>query len=558
MTAANISRRRRTPATRRSDRAAEPSARISRRDLLTALGIVALAVVAYLPVLRAGFVWDDIAVTENPVIAARDGLWRIWFDPRANVLEDHYWPLVYTSFWVEFRLWGLAAAGYHTVNVLLHALNSVLVWLVLRRIGAMGAVFAGALFAVHPIHVESVAWIIERKDVLSALFYLLSAWSFLGFAATRRRGLQVASAALLLAAMLCKSIAVTLPVALLLALWWKNGRVTRRDLLDVAPLAAVAAVVAVFDMWYLRSGGNEQLGLSLGERIVIGGRAAWWYVARTLVPFPQMPIHPRWEPTAVAAAWLWPAAMIAALVALFVARRRIGRGFFAGTAFLVLTVGPVLGVVPHGFMRFSFVAERFAYLASMGVIAVVAAGAANLWDKARGGAGDGGNALPARAVSAVCVAAALALAALTFSYASKWHNPETLWRHAVASNPDAYEAHHQLATAMGQAGRIDDAIAAFEATLRLKPDYAEARANYALALEVKGDRAAGAARGANAPCATNPTTARGTTSSGRSWRAVAGWPRRFRTSRRHVRLQPWNADARANLETARGHAVPPR
>jgi protein O-mannosyl-transferase len=557
MTTAAPSRKRRNPNSRQGRSATASGPRISRADLLSTLGIVTLAFVAYLPVLRAGFVWDDIAVTENPVIGAADGLWRIWFDPRANVLEDHYWPLVYTSFWAEFRLWGLTAPAYHAVNVLIHAANSVLVWLLLRRMGARGAAFAGVLFAVHPIHVESVSWIIERKDLLSGMFYLLSAYTFLGFTAGRRRGLQAASVALLAAAMLCKSIAVTLPVALLLALWWRNGRITRRDLLDVAPLAAAAVIVATLDMWYLRTGGNEPLGLSLAERVVISGRAAWWYVARMMDPYPLMPIHPRWEATTAAVAWLWPASMIAALGLLFVLRARIGRAPFAALAFLVLTAAPVLGLVPHGFMRFSFVAERFAYLASIGVIALAAAGGAVLWDEARRADMRRGKHLLARIVLAGGAVVALEFATLTFGYCTVWRDSETLWSYAVRANPTAYEAHHQLAAALGQAGRIDEAIAAFEASLKLKPDYAEARANYALALEVKGDRTA-ALREAERAVRDKPGYGEGHNKLGamlaRSGRVAEAIPH-FEEA---VRIQPWNADALANLETARGQPVLPK
>ena len=132
-----------------------------------------MVIISYLPaMLWGGFVWDDnLCIKVDPV---RDvsGLWQIWFSPSAIEEENHYWPLVYTTFWLEHKLWGFDPTGYHIVNVLLHLANTLLVWHLLRRLAVPGAWLVAAVFAVHPLHVESVAWIIERKDVLSGLFYL--------------------------------------------------------------------------------------------------------------------------------------------------------------------------------------------------------------------------------------------------------------------------------------------------------------------------------------------------------------------------------------------------
>src|ERR1700733_6098595 len=126
----------------------------------------------YLPALRCGFIWDDDAhVVENPTVQSRDGLSRIWLDRRAN---HQYYPLVYSTFWVEYRLWGLNPAGYHLVNVAIHAATTVLLWRLLVALDVPGAWLAAAVFGGHPVHVESVAWITELKNVLSGLCYVLT------------------------------------------------------------------------------------------------------------------------------------------------------------------------------------------------------------------------------------------------------------------------------------------------------------------------------------------------------------------------------------------------
>jgi hypothetical protein len=140
-----------------------PVNEIHRRRLFAVLLFAATAI-AYARVLDAGFVWDDfLYVVDNPTLRDLDGLRSIWLDPRAN---SQYYPLVFTSFWVEYHLWQLEPIGYHVTNVLLHAVDALLVWVLLRRLSLPGAWLAAAVFALHPTHVESVAWVSERKNVL--------------------------------------------------------------------------------------------------------------------------------------------------------------------------------------------------------------------------------------------------------------------------------------------------------------------------------------------------------------------------------------------------------
>jgi protein O-mannosyl-transferase len=133
-----------------------------------ALLLVVAVLIAYLPALQGGYIWDDNRyVTENPILPQPDGLAAIWTDPGATI---QYYPMVFTTFWLEYRLWGLNPLGYHATNILLHALSALLLWAILRRLAVPGAWLAAALFALHPVHVESVAWVTERKNVLSGLF----------------------------------------------------------------------------------------------------------------------------------------------------------------------------------------------------------------------------------------------------------------------------------------------------------------------------------------------------------------------------------------------------
>ena len=211
---------------------------LTRRDAPAILVLGLLIAVSYFPAVLGDFIWDDAVITGAAPIRDLSGIWQIWFSPGDIVHEGHYWPLVYTSFWLEHKLWGFAPAGYHVVNIVLHFVNTLLLWRIVARlahhcIGAGGAWAVAAVFAVHPLHVESVAWVIERKDLLCALFYLAAVLVWMRFIDTPQqdktlRGRRYFTAlALFVAALLSKSIAVTLPLALAILHWWRHGRVSR-------------------------------------------------------------------------------------------------------------------------------------------------------------------------------------------------------------------------------------------------------------------------------------------------------------------------------------------
>ena len=257
----------------------------SRGDMLALLALGLLVVVSYLPaMLWGGFVWDDRIITNSEPVREVSGLWQIWFAPSAIGEEGHYWPLVYTTFWLEHKLWGYAPVGYHVVNVLLHLANALLLWHVMRRLAVSGAWMVAAVFAVHPLHVESVAWVIERKDVLSGLFYLAAVLAWMRFVEQPNPRRYACSLALYAAALLSKSIAITLPAALLIWHWWKQGRVTSMDLLRLVPFFVIGLVITVGDLSFYQSVEPLSLGYSLTERTLIAARALWFYTGKLLWP----------------------------------------------------------------------------------------------------------------------------------------------------------------------------------------------------------------------------------------------------------------------------------
>ena len=345
---------------------------LTRQDALGILALGLLLVGSYFPAFFAGFVWDDRVFTEARAVRDIDGLWRIYFSPAEIENEAHYWPLVYTTFWLEHKLWGYAPTGYHIVNVLLHLINTLLLWRLVARLTVPGAWIVAAVFAVHPLHVESVAWVIERKDLLSALFYLAAFSAYIRFVAERRPGRYFLALFLFALGMLCKSIAVTLPAALLIYHWWQHGRMTGADLLRLMPFFAVGLIAAVADVAFSISREPLALGYSMAERVLIATHALWFYAGKLLWPANLAVIYPHWEVNvADPLAWGYVITAFAGVAALYRFRHRIGRGPLAGALFFAVTLSPVLGFVDFGYMQFSFVADRYQYLAGIGVMAVL-------------------------------------------------------------------------------------------------------------------------------------------------------------------------------------------
>ena len=452
----------------------------ARHETLAALALALLVAASYGPAFLAGFVWDDRIFVQALSVRDLDGLGRIWFSPSEIKDEGHYWPLVYTSFWLEHKLWGYAPAGYHVVNVLLHLANTLLLWRIARRLPLRGAWPLAALFAVHPLHVESVAWIIERKDLLSGLFYLAAFLAWLRFAEETRPGRgarhYLLALALFALGMLCKSIVVTLPAALLIWHWWKRGRVTGADLLRLAPFVAVGAAMAAADVSFYNVREPVSLDYSALERVLIASQALWFYVGKLFWPGGLAVIYPHWEVSAGdAVAWVYVAASAGVALGLWFLRRRVGRGPLAGVSFFVVTLSPVLGFVDYGYMQFSFVADRHQYLAGIGLMLVVVGGAAygvgrlpsGSWRRGAAGAG---------------VAVLAVLAALTWRHAEIYRDGETLFTHIIAHNPTARFAHRNLGEALTVEGRWEEALAAFRVAVEHAPDDDRDHSNVGAAL----------------------------------------------------------------------------
>jgi protein O-mannosyl-transferase len=421
--------------------------------LLVFLLCLLVTLLAYRPALSAGFIWDDDAhVTRNPTLRSAEGLWRIWTEPR--VLPQYY-PLVHTSFWAEFHLWQLDPRGYHLVNVLLHAANAWLLWRVLLVLEVPGAFLAASLFALHPVQAESVAWITERKNVLSTFFYLialLAYWRFRGaepMSPSRSNWRAYAiSLGCFLFALFSKTVACSLPAALLLLRWWKGSRLELRDWLYTAPMfglgLALAANTTMLERYQVGARGDEWAWTPV-ERLLIAGRASWFYVSKLAWPSNLTFIYPQWAIDA--SAWwqyLFPLGALAVLLIAWHVRLVAGRGPLTCLLFFGGTLVPALGFVNVYPMRYTFVADHFQYVACIGLLTAAAAVASTAIGRLPRGLQWMG--------WAGCGTLVMVLAALTYQQSRIYKSSITLWEDTLAKNSGAWMAHGNLATVYARQG----------------------------------------------------------------------------------------------------------
>ena len=451
------------------------------RSVIAALALCVLVAVCYFPAINADFVWDDRGFLTAQPVQDPAGLWDIWFHPSSmKQAEGHYWPVVYTTFWLEHKLWGFDPVGFHIVNILLHIVNTLLLYRVLLLLPVPGAWVIAAVFAVHPMRVESVAWVIERKDLLSGLFYLCAALAWLLFARSGLRKFYVVALATFGLALLSKSVAVTFPAALLIWHWWKSGRVSGADWGRMLPFFLLALAVTAADVAHYRSLEEISFDYSLIERLLVASRAVWFYAGKIAWPAGLAGIYPLWDVrVADPVGWACLAGGLAVAASLWMLRDRIGRGPLAGALFFVVTLSPTLGFVDYGYMQFSLVADRFQYLAGIGLIALLVGTAAQLAVNLPGGANRW--TIPAAALLVAVLGSA------TWLQAGIYRDNETFFKHVISINPQARGAHHNLGSALRDKGRLDEALGAYRIALGQDPNPAEIHIDIGLTLERGGN-----------------------------------------------------------------------
>jgi protein O-mannosyl-transferase len=465
------------------------------KQWLFASALVAAVFLAYLPAWRGEFVFDDdLHLLNNPVLKP-GGLAGAW-TPGGYL---NYWPLTFTVYRLEFEAWGLNVLGFHLVNIALHAVAALLVWRVLAELDMPGAMFAAAIFALHPVNVESVAWIAQLKGLLALLFALVSTLLYLQFDRTyvgtgfpacpgpdpdRPGGLSprpwmlyAASIAAFLLSTLAKGMAITLPVVLLACAWWRRGSIGRRDLVRIIPFALIAAIMAGIEIqsqWRVQEDDVVRTD-GLLSRSAVAACAVWFYLEKLVWPLNLCLVYPRWRIDKGDAIGYLPGLLLLAIVfALALRRRRTwGRPVVMLIVCYVGLLLPALGFVNISYMRYSLVADHWQYAAAV-VPCAALAGAAAAWSFRRAGR------RPAAWVLGLLLLAVLW--GLTWRHSRAFASVEALWTDTLAKDPNCALAHEALAFSLIGHGRVDEVIDHYRKALAVAPNNFQAQRNLGNAL----------------------------------------------------------------------------
>lgn len=448
--------------------------------IVKVLVIVIACLWIYSPVFNGDWLWDDdYLITANLVVQSPDGFASFWVEPKTA----DYFPLTMSLLWLMWKWFGMDSTGYHVASVLLHALGSCLVWALLKTIGLRGGWLVGLIFAVHPIVVESVAWVSELKNTFSLPFFLLAGCFFVRFEDTGRRIFYWWALVLFLAAMLAKSSAVMFPVVMLLYIWWRRDRIVWRDLWNAAPFFLVSLILGLVTLYFQHSRaiGNEPIPIGgLDSRFAIAGMAIFFYLSKILWPALLLPIYPQWNANPPELIQFLPWSVLAGVLGVFWIRRKTwGRHALMGAGFYLITLLPVLGFVAMSYMRVGWVADHFLYIPMIGVVALGV------------GVGFRASDLAGKKWRLVFGAfAAFVVGVLAFwshRYAGIWENEDKLWNYTLKHNWECWQAHNRIGAREFNRGNVDVALDHFREATRLRPDLAETQNNLGSAVLAKKD-----------------------------------------------------------------------
>jgi tetratricopeptide (TPR) repeat protein len=437
--------------------------------------IVVASLMVYIPAMLGGYIWDDdVYVERNSLLSSPDGLLNIW---SGKGVVSQYVPMVYTTFRLEYSLWGLRPFGYHLTNILLHIFNALLIWLLLSRLKIRGAWLVSAIFALHPVHVESVAWITERKNVLSLFFALLSAIAYCKYAFSsddeltkgKREIFYKLSIVMFMCALASKAVICFFPFLLLIMLWWKNGRIISKDIKDLSRFFILSIAWGSFIIWWEHNHigtGTVDLGLTPVKRILIASHALWFYIGKLFYPVNLSFSYPKWhiEPTNPMQ-YIWLFLCLAAFLAIWHWRKKLGRGFIAAIVLFIVALSPMLGFFSLYTFVYTYVADHYQYVASIGIIVLVV----NIGYIVVNRLGRYAKGISMASVAIIL----LTLGTLTWRQCHIYKDRETLWLDIIHKNPDSSMAHINLAAEYEKQGKFDETIGQLKKAMQLKPDDAK-------------------------------------------------------------------------------------
>lgn len=447
------------------------------RSLVTHLGfgaaLLLVIAITYFPVLSAGAVWDDDAVFINPIVQDASGVMNAWFQPSQNLYEEHYWPMTYTVLWSVRRIFGNAPLAFHLLNVILHSMNAFLIYLLLKRKSTLVGIITGLAYAVHPIQVESVAWIIEAKNTLNLFFLLLGIIVWLWNPAGRWN--QVALVILFVLSGLSKSTTLPLPIVLLGLLYISGARSRMNLPKETTKLlwicAALAICIAAIDLSLVHAArdrsGDFSHELPALERLQLALRSIPFYVAKIIWPSNLYALYPHWKTGNV---WAMVFALTV-LLTLIIAVSRNRRLAICVILFVAL-IAPASGILNFSFMRLSHTADRFCYVPGVILLAGLAEFLAVIHRRTK-----------LKALGPIfCVLVLLSLLPATASYSRSYQNNEALFSRTLHYYPSSWSSHYNLGNELSDRKEFAAALEHYQSAAEINPNDASVQNNLATTL----------------------------------------------------------------------------
>jgi len=440
--------------------------------LLQVMVIVVLGLWVFWPALHGDWLWDDaLLISKNPLVHDPDGLWKIWFEP--NRLMD-YFPLKVSVEWLEWHLWGNDTFNYHLTTLILHLVGALLVWRLFSKLGLRLAWLGGLIFAIHPVVVESVAWISEIKNTLSLPPLLWAMCALIDYDERGSRRDYFLALGLFLAAMLCKTTVVMLPVVILLYAWWKRGRIGWSDVKVSLPFFAVSLALGLTTIWFLHHHAiTKLLAIPMGgffSRLALAGLSLAFYFSKCFWPVGLAPIYPKWivDPPSLVQFLPWPI-LVGVVGWLWAKRATWGRHALLGLGFFLINLAPFIGFVAGSYMSFTWVMDHLLYLPLIGLVGVVVAVMGQVEEKLS---------RSVRPFAIGIVGSVIGLLAYgSHEYSKLFVNEETFWAYTLQENPEAWLAHNNLGLILSEKGQMAEAKEHYRQAFELNPDYAAAHYN---------------------------------------------------------------------------------
>ena len=447
-------------------------------DRTKALVLFGLALLIYGFGIGRGFDFDDlIYISENPILARSNAFHTFWFTSEAF----NYYPLFWSLLRVQWLLWGAHPLGYHLVNLVMHGVNAILVWRIAREWRLPGAWWAAALFAVHPVNVQTVAWAAEQKNTWSFFFMALALLAFIKHARGRGWPSYALSLLCFAAALACKTSTVCLPVFLALFYAVRREKDSGAMLLRLVPFFALGCAAGVTTMWFEqhRVSAKSLLGtLSLWQRMEVAGASFWFYLGKALLPLGLTPMYRGWVDTTAAMHTAAPGLLLVAFVAVCIfGWRRMGAPIAFGMIYYALMLLPLLGIFDTNYFAYSLIADHWQYHALPGITVAVTAAACALvrrWPRLKPYSNAAG------------IMTVLALAATASAHFAHFEDPRSLWSYVVSRNPDAWIGWYNLGNVYSADRAYPKAIAAYRRSIQIKKDYYRAHFNLANTLSAAG------------------------------------------------------------------------